>query len=209
MFSDVWSENGALLERLIQIHSNPPILYHGFNCRHLIVCPAEWHERVRQENWQFVNALLLPSRRTWMIKLPQFRNPVSIVNKIAGYDIWWQNLACFKILTNKTYNDKLPNGWSRCKNLYACAWQNNEFLSKQCVHSRCSARHSTTHQFQEVLSAPYWMFLFLTWPYHRFYPTTDHKIHHAADVSVTILFWTLTTLLWTAGTCHFQEVLPY
>ena len=25
MFSDVWSENAALFERLMEIHSNPPI----------------------------------------------------------------------------------------------------------------------------------------------------------------------------------------
>ena len=31
MFSDVWSENAALFERLMEIHSNPPILYYGFN----------------------------------------------------------------------------------------------------------------------------------------------------------------------------------
>ena len=29
LFSDVWSENAALFERLIEIHSNPPILYFG------------------------------------------------------------------------------------------------------------------------------------------------------------------------------------
>ena len=27
MFSDVWSENAALLERLMEIYSNPPILW--------------------------------------------------------------------------------------------------------------------------------------------------------------------------------------
>ena len=32
LFSDVWSENDALFERLMEIHSNPPILYYGFNC---------------------------------------------------------------------------------------------------------------------------------------------------------------------------------
>ena len=31
MLSDVWSENAALFERLMEIHSNPPILYYGFN----------------------------------------------------------------------------------------------------------------------------------------------------------------------------------
>ena len=31
LFSHVWSENVALFERLMEIHSNPPILYYGFN----------------------------------------------------------------------------------------------------------------------------------------------------------------------------------
>ena len=30
LFSDVWSENAALFERLVEIHSNPPILYFEF-----------------------------------------------------------------------------------------------------------------------------------------------------------------------------------
>ena len=30
LFPDVWSENAALLERLMEIHSNPPKLYYGF-----------------------------------------------------------------------------------------------------------------------------------------------------------------------------------
>ena len=30
MFSNVWSENTALFERLMEIHSNSPILYYGF-----------------------------------------------------------------------------------------------------------------------------------------------------------------------------------
>ena len=30
MFSDVSSENAALSERLMEIHSHPPILYYGF-----------------------------------------------------------------------------------------------------------------------------------------------------------------------------------
>ena len=29
LFSDVWSENAALFERLMEIYSNPPILYYG------------------------------------------------------------------------------------------------------------------------------------------------------------------------------------
>ena len=31
LFSGVWSENAALFERLMEIHSNPPILYFSFN----------------------------------------------------------------------------------------------------------------------------------------------------------------------------------
>ena len=30
MFFDVWSENAALFERLMEIYSNSPILYYGF-----------------------------------------------------------------------------------------------------------------------------------------------------------------------------------
>ena len=30
LFFDVWSENAALFERIMKIHSNPPILYYGF-----------------------------------------------------------------------------------------------------------------------------------------------------------------------------------
>ena len=26
-----WSENAALFERLMEIHSSPPVLYYGFN----------------------------------------------------------------------------------------------------------------------------------------------------------------------------------
>ena len=31
LFSDVWSDNAVLFERLIGNHSNPPILCYGFN----------------------------------------------------------------------------------------------------------------------------------------------------------------------------------
>ena len=31
LFPDIWSEHAALFERLMEIHSNPPILYFGFN----------------------------------------------------------------------------------------------------------------------------------------------------------------------------------
>ena len=39
----------------------------------------------------------------WTIKLPQFNNPITIVNTIAGYDILRPNLAWYEIQTNKTY----------------------------------------------------------------------------------------------------------
>ena len=35
MFSNVWSENTALFERLMEIHSNSPKLYYGFNVIYL------------------------------------------------------------------------------------------------------------------------------------------------------------------------------
>ena len=51
MFSDLWNVNAALFERLMAIHSNPPILYYGFKqaldpwdfllvmCTHIICAP--------------------------------------------------------------------------------------------------------------------------------------------------------------------------
>ena len=33
LFSNVWSENTALFERLMEIHSNSPKLYYGFNSK--------------------------------------------------------------------------------------------------------------------------------------------------------------------------------
>ena len=39
LFSNVWSENTGLFERLMEIHSNSPKLYYGFNEKHL----PEWH----------------------------------------------------------------------------------------------------------------------------------------------------------------------
>ena len=62
-----------------------------------------------------VNALVVPSRRMWMINLPWFKNPISIINKIGGGAIWRQNLALYEILTIKHVNDKLAIGWSTCR----------------------------------------------------------------------------------------------
>ena len=42
MFSNVWSENTAVFERLMEIHSNSPKLYYGFNVdMHCLNCFAE------------------------------------------------------------------------------------------------------------------------------------------------------------------------
>ena len=69
------------------------------------VCPAEGRERMHAHGRKTdnVKTLLVPSRRMWTIKLPQFNNPITIVNTIAGYDILRPNLAWYEIQTNKTY----------------------------------------------------------------------------------------------------------
>ena len=41
--------------------------------------------RARSRKTDNMNALLVPGRRMYTIKLPQFKNPISIVNTIAGY----------------------------------------------------------------------------------------------------------------------------
>ena len=38
LFSNVWRENAALFKRLMKIHSNPPILYYGFNNDRKMAC---------------------------------------------------------------------------------------------------------------------------------------------------------------------------
>ena len=43
LFSDVWSENAARFERLMEIHSNPPILYYGFNTLGVKTCMFRQH----------------------------------------------------------------------------------------------------------------------------------------------------------------------
>ena len=71
---------------------------------YIVVCLAErreWARPAGQTN--NVNAFLVPGNRMWTIKLLRFKNPISIVNKIAGYDISRQNLTWYDILTNKTY----------------------------------------------------------------------------------------------------------
>ena len=50
-----------------------------------------------------VNAFLSSKQKDVEDKTPKIKNPISIVNKMARYDIWRQNLASYEILTNKTY----------------------------------------------------------------------------------------------------------
>ena len=48
LFSNVWSENTALFERLMEIHSNSPKLYYGFKenlnyTKHMYAIPIYLH----------------------------------------------------------------------------------------------------------------------------------------------------------------------
>ena len=58
------------------------------------ICPAG-----KRTMWTLC---VFPSKRMWTIKLPQFKNLFSIVNKIAWCDIWWQNLAWYENSGGKT-----------------------------------------------------------------------------------------------------------
>ena len=111
---------------------------------HLVPGRRMWIRAPGQENWQCEH-LLVPGRRAWMIKLPGFKNPISIVNKIAGYDIWRQILAWYEIWTNKT-NYELAKGWSRCPDISnACIWQLMKSWQNGCMCSHRSAQHSTIY----------------------------------------------------------------
>ena len=66
----------------------------------------------------YVNTLVFPSRRAWtIIKVPRFKNHISNLNKLAGYDIWTQTLDWYEILTNKTFiwfdYSKIQHAWYR------------------------------------------------------------------------------------------------
>ena len=67
------------------------------------MCPAEQRERARLAGKLTVwtRRVLVPSKRSWTITLPWLKNPFSIANKISGYNLWRQNLACYEISTNK------------------------------------------------------------------------------------------------------------
>ena len=67
MFSDVWSENAALFERLTEIHSNPPILYYGYKFKdgpQLILC-ATWPRRPAGYN----NSIPIPHIKAVLVPL--------------------------------------------------------------------------------------------------------------------------------------------
>ena len=77
LFSDVWSENAALFERLMEIHSNPPILYYGFNDKTFVSCVYEWkcHLKVKVLHWvhftifsamSFCNSFLYKYLVSWL-----------------------------------------------------------------------------------------------------------------------------------------------
>ena len=55
--SGLWSENAALYERFMEIYSNPPILYYGFNQQdsHAPSCKGRWCQLTSQQlQWLFV-----------------------------------------------------------------------------------------------------------------------------------------------------------
>ena len=71
---------------------------------YIVVCLAERHEPVHPAGKLTMWTLcFFPAIGSWTTKLPRFKNPLSIVSEIAGYDIWRQNLAFYEISTNKTY----------------------------------------------------------------------------------------------------------
>ena len=92
--------------RLDKSQTMDPLFHDGHSTHWEIPCPCcIYHLVPGRRMWihapgrktDSVNTLLVPGRRAWTIKLPGFKNPISIVNKIAGYDIWRQILAWYEI----------------------------------------------------------------------------------------------------------------
>ena len=84
-----------------------------------------------------VNTLLVPGRRTWKIKHSRFKNPISIVNKTAGCDIWRQNLAWYEIQACAWQNDWVPGKAMRVFMLFYRAhndmWYKPQSLAYVCL----------------------------------------------------------------------------
>ena len=52
MFSDVWNENTALFERLMEIHSNPPILYYGLIVNFVDGIRRKKQKHIKNKGWK-------------------------------------------------------------------------------------------------------------------------------------------------------------
>ena len=98
------------------------------------MCPAERRKRARLAGKLTVcTRVLAPNKRSLTITHPWFKNPFSIANKISGYNLWRQNLACYKFRRINQTNDELAMSWSRCPDWNAWAWQNDEFPAERRV----------------------------------------------------------------------------
>ena len=66
---------------------------------YIIVCPAEGRKLhvAPSSKTDNVNVLLIYKRWAWMIKLPRFKNPISIVNKLQDMIFEVKNLAWYEI----------------------------------------------------------------------------------------------------------------
>ena len=70
---------------------------------HIIVCLAEGRESVRPAGKMIYEGFAHSQQKGANDKTSRIKNPINIVDKFAGYDIWRQNLAWYKISTNKTH----------------------------------------------------------------------------------------------------------
>ena len=98
-----------------------------------VPCRMTW---MRAPGRKTDNVNFVPGKKMCMIKLSWFKNPISIVNKIAGYDIWRQNLARYEISRNKTYKWLIGDSLNYVSRLQThvpgrtmSSWQNDA-----CIH---------------------------------------------------------------------------
>ena len=95
LFSDIWSGNAGLVERLMEIHSNPPILYYSFKVMWYhrsifsFMLKLAWGEE--HYNSGFIHVYLISGKveTNWLC------NTVTWTIPFGGSPFMWPGLYCW------------------------------------------------------------------------------------------------------------------
>ena len=140
LFSNVWSENTALFERLMEIHSNSPKLYYGFNIFeiHKVLSP---HSRLSFMSFCINSAYMkcLHTYNDWkqqtfmyhlhgMVLNMKFHSVICNKNKLCTFYVTFCVLKCFLCHILSVVNSE--NVCTRCKDVSLIdRWETQHFAT--------------------------------------------------------------------------------